>query len=125
MADNKTMWKGVDVEEYRYFTKNFEDVGSFTIRIPSGLEKTRIIAATRKSLDGYYKDESDSVDDEYVRMLVALNMIITEHPAWWTAPENCPDEEFLWKLWRWSLDCEKEFATKLKTVTKGKAVGKD
>ena len=117
------LWKGLSVEPLRKFEKSFEGYGSFELKAPNGFEKTRIITETARALDGYGKSSVAEADHEYVRMLVTLNKILTKTPDYWDGAENCPDEDLLIQLWRWSLDCEDEFASKLKTALKGKGLG--
>lgn len=117
-------YNGVNIETILVHTKDFGESGKFTIRLPNPFQKTKIIAATTRALEGFGKEAVGEDQYEYVRMLVTLNSIIQEpFPSGWTSADACPDEELLYSIWGWCLDCEKKFATELKRVAKGKKLG--
>jgi len=115
-------FKGIAItDEDRTFTKDFgKDLGSFSLMIPLPYEKSHIFSATSRAINGADVKSLPSSDYEYIRMVVTMNSVITNSPSWWDGADKCPDDDFIIQLWRWYLDCEKEFATRVKSKTKGK-----
>jgi hypothetical protein len=119
-----TKFKGVTITpDEKNFVVNVEG-HSFTFTMPNPYQKTKILAATASALEGNSKEAVGEEGYEYVRMVVTLNSVITKKPAWWKAADQCPSDDFLFKLWREYIKAEDEFAGRLLQVADSKEVGK-
>ena len=106
---------GEVTESEREFSNSFGDkYGTFSIRIPLPFEKVQIVAATSRFLNGATLESIRSDDYEYARMIVTLNHVLFEQPKWWTGADNCPDDNFLLKLWKLYRESEEKFENFLK-----------
>lgn len=101
-------------ESDREFHKDFGENGKFSIRIPLPVQKANIISATSRATGGLNITSMRAEDYEYIRMIVTLNNVITSNPDWWKGADSCMDEDFLYDLWKWYTDSEKEFQGRLK-----------
>lgn len=119
-------FKGFEItEDDRTFRKEFEEGGgNFSVVVPLPYEKTAIHTAVARSLGGLARDSVGKEEYEYARMVVTLNQVIKDKPAWWKGAQSCPSDDFLYALWRWYLDVEQEFDDRVKTKTKGAVLGK-
>ena len=121
MADD-VKFKGIAItDDDRQFVKDFgKELGNYAINIPLPFQKSQIFAACSRAIGGADVKSLPPTDYEYIRMIITLNTVIIDSPPWWNGADNCPDDDFLFELWRWYLDCEKEFAARLKRKTQGK-----
>jgi hypothetical protein len=101
-------------KEERTKVRTFEGRGKFELTIPLPIEKVQIVSNTSRLLGGSSLESVRSDDFEVMRMIATLNFVITNAPSWWTNAGECPDEDFLVKLWNWYLDEEKKFSDFLK-----------
>jgi len=115
MAD-EIKYKGLTITDAeRVKSKNFgEKQGTFSVKIPLPFEKTQIYAAVSRALGGASLNSIQAEDYEYTRMIVSLNFVITAHPDWWEGADKCPDDDFIFELWKFYLKCEEEFQKFLK-----------
>jgi hypothetical protein len=117
--DSSVNFKGAAVtEQDRQFTKSFGKGEEFSILIPLPFDKISIAAGTTRALGGHSQEQVGAEVFEYTRMVVTLNTVVSTSPQWWSGAENCPDDNYLFELWRWYLDCEKNFTDRLKTKVK-------
>jgi len=114
--DEKIQYKGLSITDAeRIKTKDFGDkTGKFTVKIPLPYERTQIAAATSRSLGGAPLNSIQATDYEYARMITTLNYVIQDSPGWWNGAESCPDNDFLYELWKFFLDVEEKFFEYLK-----------
>lgn len=116
MNEEEIKYKGLNItDSEREFTEKFgkdmtgKDDNSFTIMIPLPFQKVRIISATAQALGGISVDNILQADYEYARMIITLNYVITKHPKWWDGADKCPDDDFLYELWKFFLESEQKF----------------
>ena len=114
----------VITEDQRRFTKIIDGDSKFTIEIPLPYQKANIISSIARTTGGASIDSIGYDQYEYIRMLITLSVVIVESPEWWEGPDKCPDEEINIELWRFYLDSEKEFQTRLKSFRRTKTLEK-
>ena len=109
-------FKGLTIgDAEREFTKDFgPKLGSFTVKIPLPFQKTQIMAITSRVLNGAPVESLRAQDYEYARMVATLDFVISKSPDWWSEAGNCPDDDFLMKLWDFYIDSEQKFFEFLK-----------
>lgn len=113
--ENELKTKGLTISEAdREYSKDFKKQGSFTIRIPLPFEKTQIVSITSRLLSGAALNSIRAEDYEYVRMIATLDFVIVKKPDEWVNASECPNDNFLLELWKFYLDSERKFETKLK-----------
>jgi len=107
----------------RTFTKTING-DSWSLKIPLPPTKMAIARRTIELSGGYTKDQIGESEFEYIRSCVTIQSVLSDSPDWWDGVDNCTDDNLISELWRFYLDSENEFASKLKTVRKSKSLGK-
>lgn len=93
---------------------------SWEIKIPLPSEKMYIARRTADLTGGYSKEQIGADQYEYIRMGVTLQTCLVTFPEWWSGVDSCVDDSLIYDLWRFYLDSEDKFASRLKTVLKSK-----
>ena len=121
LKDNEVKYKGgvTITEEDRQFVTTI-DSDKFTIQIPTQFEKTVITNAVSRLIGGVNIESIELREYERIKMVATLCKVVKFAPDWWTSADECPDEDLLWKLWRFYLEANDSFALRLKTKSNTK-----
>lgn len=123
MSDDVRVGSMVVTEDDRTFKKAFEERGSFTLRLPLPFERVHIMGSMVRTLGGAPTSSLSVFDQDYLRKVITLNVVLLDTPEGWKGADQCPDDELLANLWAWYMKCEEEFAEKLKKNQFTRAVG--
>ena len=96
--------------------QKIEKIGqdSFKIKALFPPDKKEIARKIAMEFNGL-QSAAYSIDDRYIiERGAVIDQAVVEGPEWWKNSDNCPDEEFLDKLYARVLEWSQEFQEKLK-----------
>jgi hypothetical protein len=111
----------ITTDDRRFGQKfNGED---FEVEMPLPSQKAYIISQIARVGGGFSREVLGEAQYGYITMCVTLQNQIVKHPDWWKGTDNCADENLLEEIWRFYLESEKNFDSRLKRKLKEKPVG--
>jgi len=121
---DKVNFKGINItEEQRQFTKVI-DGDSFTVKVSNSNERAIIALAISQAIGGQPITSVDPTEYENIKRVVTLCNVVVKGPDWWTNAADCPSSQLITELWRFSLESNEEFDSRLRELVKTKALGK-